>query len=38
MVYSGKCVNSKRDVAIKLEKEPDAPTSLIRHEAKVFSH
>ena len=36
VVYSGQCVNSKRDVAIKLEKEPDAPTSLIRHEAKVL--
>lgn len=36
VVYRGKCTKTDRDVAIKLEKEPDAPTSFIRHEAKVL--
>lgn len=36
VVYKGKCEKTGNEVAIKLEREPDAPTSFIKHEAKVL--
>lgn len=36
IVYSGKCNKTNRDVAIKIEKEQDFSTSLVKHEAKVL--
>lgn len=35
-VFRGKCQTTGRDVAIKIEKELDIPTSLIKHEAQVL--
>jgi serine/threonine protein kinase len=36
IVFRGKCQTTGREVAIKIEKELDLPTSIVKHEAQVL--